>query len=206
MHKLGQFAPSRVVMAAAGLLVFLMGFVSPAAASEPAADRTTTRFEIMFMTNMIDHHAMAVHMAQMCRDKAVHGQLLTLCKDIRTGQRREIREMRSWLRDWYDTDHKLAKHMTDAEARLMHEMEAMPGRLFEIHFMTMMIPHHQQAIREATTCLDRADHRDLRQLCRNIIKTQTAEIRMMRSWLCQWYDRCDGRPEPGHPHGPGRVA
>ena len=82
----------------------------------------------------------------------------------------------------------------------MHDMPAMPGRLFEIHFMTMMIPHHQQAIREATTCLDRADHRDLRRLCRNIIKTQSAEIRMMRSWLCEWYDLCDGR-EHGHVHG-----
>ena len=205
MHQLRRFVPIGV-MAAAAAVALLVGFASPAAASEPARDGTTARVEIRFMTNMIDYHAMAVHMAAMCRDKAVHGKLLTLCKDIKTGQRREIREMRAWLRDWYDTDHKPAMHTTEAEARLMHEMEAMSGRLFEIHFMTMMIPHHQQAIREATTCLDRADHRDLRQLCRNIIKTQTAEIRVMRSWLCHWYDRCDGRPEPGHPHGHGRVA
>ncbi|MGE5765388.1 MAG: DUF305 domain-containing protein [Mycobacterium leprae] len=206
MYRLGSL--SRGVLAGVAAVALLVGFASSAAAREPAPNRSTARFEINFMKNMIDHHAMAVRMAEMCRDRAVHSQLRSMCKDIETSQRREIREMRSWLRDWYNTDHQPSMmHMPAGEMRRMHEMQMSSGRQFEIHFMTMMIPHHEQAIREAKTCRNRAHHGDLRQLCRNIIKTQAAEIRTMRSWLCKWYDRCDGRHEgrPGQGHH-GRAA
>ena len=34
-------------------------------------------------------------------------------------------------------------------------------------------------------------HEELRELCENIIATQTAEIELMQSWLCHWYGICE---------------
>lgn len=206
MHQLRR-AVSRPLIAAIAAVTLLVGFAPMAIASQPGPNRKTQRFEVRFMTNMIDHHGMAVMMAQMCRGKAVHPQLRALCRTIETSQRREIAQMRSWLRTWYRTDHAPAMHMSAAEMRRMHGMRGASGSAFEIRFMTMMIPHHAQAIREARTCLDRADHQQLRQLCRNIITTQSAEIRTMRTWLRQWYDHPgDRQGRRGHGPGPARVA
>jgi uncharacterized protein (DUF305 family) len=43
-------------------------------ASGPAPTQSATNFEIKFMTDMIDHHHMAVMMAEMCIAKAIHGR------------------------------------------------------------------------------------------------------------------------------------
>ena len=56
--------------------------------------------------------------------------------------------------------------------------------------MEMMIKHHEKAIKEGQHCLDKAYHTELRELCQNIIATQSAEIALMQTWLCQWYGEC----------------
>jgi uncharacterized protein (DUF305 family) len=70
-------------------------------ASAPAPSQSTTNFEITFMTDMIDHHHMAVMMAEMCIEKAIHTELRSLCDSIRTAQQAEIEEMQAWLQEWY---------------------------------------------------------------------------------------------------------
>ena len=48
---------------------------NPAGASEPAPDTSTARYEVRFMEGMIDHHMMAVMMAEMCVQYAIHEEL-----------------------------------------------------------------------------------------------------------------------------------
>ena len=55
-------------------------------ASAPTSSQSTANFEIKFLTDMIDHHHMAVMMAEICIPKAVHEQLRTLCQNITTAQ------------------------------------------------------------------------------------------------------------------------
>ena len=52
------------------------------------------------MEDMIDHHAMAVMMAEMCTMKVVHPELITLCQNIIASQSAEIQMMQTWLQDW----------------------------------------------------------------------------------------------------------
>jgi uncharacterized protein (DUF305 family) len=200
MHSLWRTF-TRSVTAVAAMLVLLVGAASAATAGQTAASRPTVPYDVRFMTHMIDHHAMAVQMAQVCERRAVHGQLRGLCASIATSQQREIRQMRTWLRAWYHTDH--APMMMPGMGRQMGLLRQFSGRMFEIHFMNMMIPHHEEAVRDGRTCVNRADHRELRRLCRNIIRTQTAEIRQMRGWLCAWYDQC-GQATPRE-HRRGRA-
>jgi len=171
-----------------------VGFsAAPAAADEPAPDRATARFEVDFLVGMIDHHAMAVEMADICLDKAVHEDLRAMCESIKTSQSRQIEEMQSWLADWYGVTHE--PEMKPGDMRQMERLASLSGAEFEIEFMESMIKHHRKAIREGETCLREAYHDDLIGLCENIIATQSAEIAQMQQWLCQWYDRCRGRDE-----------
>ena len=160
----------------------------PAAASQPAPDKGTAKYEIRFLTNMIDHHHMAIMMAELCETRATHDELRSLCTNIRTSQSQEMTRMQGWLRDWYGINHE--PEMKAADERMLAEMAAMSGEEFEIEFMEMMIEHHSKAIKEAQTCERRAFHAEIRQLCRNIISTQSQEMSQMRNWLCIWYGIC----------------
>ena len=154
-----------------------------------APDRRTARFEIDFMQDMIDHHAMAVEMAEICLTKAVHEELRAMCENIIAAQSAEIERMQTWLGDWYGISYE--PRMSRGDERMLDRLASLSGAEFEIEFMQMMIEHHERAIREAEACLQRAAHRQLRRLCENIIETQSAEIEQLQTWLCEWYQICE---------------
>ena len=70
-------------------------------ADQPAPAPNQSKYEIRFMTEMIDRHMMAVMMAQTCLTRAFHSELLQTCEQIIASQTQEIQTMQSWLRDWY---------------------------------------------------------------------------------------------------------
>lgn len=185
----------------------LLGFLAtlfvttPAAAIAPAPHPSIARFETRFMEDMIDHHAMAVEMAQLCVDKATHEELRALCQQIITAQQDEVANMQSWLLTWYNVSHE--PKMTRREERQLERLAALSGAEFETEFMVMMIKHHWTAVGTAMRCVGRAFHEELETLCEDIITTQIAEILQLRSWLCQWYALChyglDGKWRHPHP-------
>lgn len=157
-------------------------------ASSPADDRSTANFEVRFLTGMIDHHQMAVEMARICVQNAVHQELRAMCEDIIAAQLSEIEQMQTWLQQWYGISHEPV--MNPGDQRMMERLASLNGAEFEIAFMEMMVKHHEKAIKEARHCLDKAGHAELRTLCQNIIATQSAEISQMQTWLCEWYGQC----------------
>ncbi|EWT07763.1 hypothetical protein N864_23400 [Intrasporangium chromatireducens Q5-1] len=175
-----------------GVLSLSLGLVSPAQASEPASDPHAAAFEVDFLTGMIDHHEMAVMMAQPCLDKAVHEELASMCQSIITSQSAQIEMMQGWLQDWYGTSHEPT--MTKGQMRSMARLDRLTGAAYEIAFMRSMIRHHWGAVREASRCLARAEHPELLALCGRIERAQLVEIATMQRWLAQWYDAAGGRP------------
>jgi uncharacterized protein (DUF305 family) len=159
-----------------------------ASANTPAPTDETSRYEVDFMTGMIDHHAMAVEMANICLERASHAELLEMCNNIRAAQTSEIRTMQSWLAQWYGRDYK--PRMSKAERAQLRELSQASGPDFEIAFMQSMVEHHQAAIAEAGECLGSAYHRELIQLCGSIAAAQAQEIVTLRVWLCDWYRVC----------------
>jgi uncharacterized protein (DUF305 family) len=189
----GRARAARQILAAlvvAAIALFLTS--PPAAADEPAEDPDAATFEVEFLEEMINHHAMGVHMAEMCLDKAVHRPLLNLCEDIISAQAAEIELMQEWLADWYGIDHEPVMHDPVHHAQMM-ELEMLSGEEFEAAFLRMMAEHHVMAVDDSTACLDQAEHRELQSLCSSIIRSQAREIFRMEVWLCAWFGACDFR-------------
>jgi uncharacterized protein (DUF305 family) len=71
------------------------------------------------------------------------------------------------------------------------------------HFIEQMIPHHEDAITMANIALDKAEHREIKDLSQNIIKSQTGEINKMESWYKDWFgkDVPNTTAEAGHSMG-----
>ena len=187
-HALAKRNGTPVLLVIALVIVGLAAFAAPVAAEAPAPNPSTATFETRFMRRMIDHHTMAVEMAELCVEKAIHDELQDMCQEMVTTQSQEIELMQSWLSNWYEMTYE--PKMTSRAMRRMERMAAMDNEEFEIAFMKQMIHHHEDAIRDAKQCLKRVYHEDLLNLCRNIIETQSAEIIEMEAWLCEWYAIC----------------
>lgn len=183
-------SPLRPVVAAVLVLVASVALLTPggASASEPAPHAGTARFEVDFMTGMIDHHAMATEMGQLCLEKATHEELRSLCADIVASQSEEIETLQEWLSSWYGISYE--PQMKPGEMKQMERLARLSGAGFDVEFMEMMSRHHAKAVRMASRCVDRAHHKDLQALCGDIVTTQTAEIQLMQGWLCDWYSIC----------------
>ena len=167
--------------------------VSPVRAAAPAPDTATAKYEVRFMTNMIDHHTMAIMMAEVCVTKAIHEDLRELCRNIIETQSQERAMMQSWLQQWYGVSY--SPEMKPGMMNQIEKLSQLSGAEFEIEFMKNMIRHHYQAVIEGAHCMERAYHEELKTLCENIVQSQTQEIQTMRTWLCQWYSICNWGPK-----------
>ena len=156
--------------------------------SAPAPTPSQVNYEVDFMTDMIDHHQMAIMTSQLCVEKAIHEELRALCQEIIAAQQAEIQQMQTWLQEWYGITY--APEMKQSGMRMMEKLAALSPEEFEVAFMEMMIKHHAKAVKEGERCLEKAYHPELISMCEDIIETQSGEIALMQSWLCSWYGIC----------------
>jgi uncharacterized protein (DUF305 family) len=167
----------------------------PMKTTKPAASTASVeRYEIKFMKDMIEHHRMALMMAEECQERATHEELKEMCHAMEADQAAEIRQMRLWLHAWYKVH--VDSVMTHAQMKSMNGMASMKrlsrlsGSEYEIAFMKEMIKHHEMAIKRAAECTTRARHEELIEMCRAIETNQKREIEQMEEWLCKWYQQC----------------
>jgi uncharacterized protein (DUF305 family) len=183
-----RYLPPFILSTIAAVLSAVL--LAPAAgAAAPASDPEAASFEVEFLTGMIDHHQMALHMSELCLQKAERAEVLDLCGTIQSTQGAEIAEMQGWLVDWYGIQHEPMMDDPAHHAQMM-ELEGLSGADFEMAFLNMMSEHHAMAVEDGRACLGGAGHRELRALCRDIVVTQLREIARMESWRCRWYGDC----------------
>lgn len=190
------------------LAVLLVVGVSAALADAPIEGRSG-RAEVRFLEGMIDHHQMALDMANDCLEKAEAESVRELCAQIIVDQSAEIELMRGWLLAWYNiayTPMSMMDMMPSAPAagghagHAGHGGMAMPqsdppmmgmfaglnrlqGRAYDIAWLEAMIDHHDDALHMSQRILGRAQHADLIALANNIISAQSAEIALMESLI-----------------------
>lgn len=174
----------RVMLVAAVILSALVAIVNPALAAGPAPDTATAKFEVRFMEGMMEHHMMAVKMAEMCLEQAVHPELASMCEDIIVTQEAEMKQMHEWLMEWYGIEHEMPEMKMTGEMKHLMSLE---GTDFEETFLKTMIRHHWGAIVEARQAVERSYHPELREMGEDIIAAQSQEIEQMRTWLREWY-------------------
>lgn len=154
-------------------------------ANGPAPERDQRRFEINFLTEMIDHHFGAIKMSELCDGRTVHAELHQMCDEMKAAQAAEITMMQGWLQSWYGVSH--TPTLDRKMQRRIDALAKLSGAAFEKAFMAMMIPHHAEAIERSRDCLLQAYHAEMLNMCAKMLGAQGDEIAMMRLWLIEWY-------------------
>lgn len=151
--------------------------------------------EAGFARDMSVHHAQAVEMAGIVRDKTEDERIRTLATDIMLTQQAQIGQMRGWLDVWgvsptgpgpmmawmgHPTEGRMPGMATPEEINRLREASSTEAdRLF----LRLMIPHHQAAAPMAGAVLEQTDRPEVENLAEAIISSQKAEIRVMEDML-----------------------
>jgi uncharacterized protein (DUF305 family) len=211
--KRGASAPPSA--AAPWLLAVVFGFLAVTVlalylTSRPPGDDSA---EAGFARDMMVHHAQAVEMAELLRDKNVSPEIETLAADIALTQQAQIGQMQGWLAEWglpmtgtepamawmgHPTNDRMPGMATPKEIEALRK--ASP-EVAEGSFLRLMIPHHQAAVPMAEAVLDETDRPEVRQLAGAIVASQKAEIEVMRNLLEERkMKEGDSQPHDGHHH------
>jgi|SRR5215212_9624722 len=151
--------------------------------------------EAGFARDMSVHHAQAVEMAELLRDRTQSEEMRTLAADMALTQQGQIGQMEGWLAIWGlpNTGSEPAmswmgeptsKQMPGmATPEQINELSQASGEDADERFLQLMIPHHQAAIPMSEAILERTDRPEVKTLANAIISSQQAEIQMMQDKL-----------------------
>jgi uncharacterized protein (DUF305 family) len=177
VRQLAVLVAIAVVSVAAGMIVATGGSsddVPPTAASGP---------DLAFVNEMQDHHDVAIKMALTARRRGESRFVRGLAGDIVREQRAEIATLNSVRRPLIESGAILGElgvpdHLRGVERDAKKLTTASP---FDRTFIDVMVLHHQGAIRMARAQLVKGQNERLRRLARQIIATQSREIRAMNA-------------------------
>lgn len=148
-----------------------------------------------FARDMSVHHAQAVEMAGIVRDRTNDPAIRTLATDIVLTQQAQIGQMHGWLAAWglplTGTRPPMAWMGHPVEGRMpgmaspgeINRLRSAPPEEADRLFLRLMIEHHRAAIPMARAALERTDRPEVERLAGAILRSQRGEIRVMQKML-----------------------
>lgn len=163
----------------------------------------STSADAGFLRDMQTHHAQAVEMAMLVRDRSADPAIRTIAYDIALAQSQQAGVMYGWLEQWgLDQYGTPMAWMHDADAHAGHAapdvaapmpgmatpdqlagLEGASGADADRAFLTLMIAHHEGGIEMAEAAERLAAQPLVRDLAASMIEVQTAEIAAMQDLL-----------------------
>ena len=142
--------------------------------------------DAMFLQMMIPHHEQAVVMSDLALSNSKDADVLKLAKQIRDAQAPEIIKMQGWITDAglsQDPGHSMGDGMggmlSDSE---ISTLKGSTGKAFDKLFLSGMIAHHEGAI-HMVMMIENSPNSEISNLGKEIVKSQTAEIELMKQLL-----------------------
>ena len=193
----------RPAVFAAGLLVVALSVATGLLIGSRLGTPRDDSAEAGFARDMATHHAQAVDMSFVVRDKSSDQELRTLASDIVVTQSTQRGIFMGWLQQWELPQSSARPRMawmpghahtapatdgvalmlgmaSDAELRRLRDVS---GSDAEVQFLQLMIRHHEGGIVMARTLMVLSDRPELVQMAKSIEEGQRAEIVEMRNML-----------------------
>lgn len=199
-----------VALLVAGVLVAgAAAYMLSRPASPPADDSP----EAGFARDMQVHHAQAVEMSLIVREKSSDPTLRAMAYDVITSQQQQIGQMYAWLESWglpqtssrapmawmSGMEHSGMADMPSGSTSMtmlpdgrmpgmastadLARLKAAHGRSAEVLWLQLMIPHHQAGVMMAEAALQKSSDPQVVKLADAIRTAQLAEIDQMRQML-----------------------
>lgn len=134
-----------------------------------------------FLEGMLPHHQEAVDTAKevIARGGSTPG-IKKLAENIVVAQEKEIAMMKDWYQSWYGEVY--VADPKDYEP-MMRDLSALSGSALDKVFLEDMVMHHMGAVMMAQSVQPYIKHKEMTELTKAIMETQTAEIQLMRGMI-----------------------
>jgi uncharacterized protein (DUF305 family) len=197
-----------LLLAAAAVLLAALALWLYLTSAQPGDESA----EAGFTRDMSVHHAQAVEMAEIVRDKTESEEVRLLAADMALTQQGQIGRMQGWLDVWnlpatgaepamswmgHPTEGRMPGMASPGE---IERLRNAPPEEAEVMFFRLMIPHHQAAVPMAEAVMQRTDRPEVENLAGAIVASQKGEIEVMRGMLEE-----RGAEAPSGSHGDGHT-
>lgn len=188
-----SFGTVVIVAVFAVAVAALLGFLAGSSLQDDAPGDDSA--EAGFARDMAIHHAQAVEMAEIVRDRTTDPEIRLLASDIALTQQSQIGRFQGWLDAWglpatgADDPMTWMGHPTSgrmpgmASPEDVTSLQTLAPEEMDVRFLQLMIPHHQAGVLMADAIMDMTDRPEVEALARGISESQAAEIEYMRELL-----------------------
>ena len=151
--------------------------------------------DVGFARDMMMHHAQAVDMATLVRDRTDDLEMRQLALDIMLTQQAQIGQMQGWLTLWGYPIARMDSAMTwtgmpmsgpmpgMATPEQLNQLRKLEGIEADALFLQLMIPHHRGGVAMGEAALARTQRPEVRVLAQSIVDAQMSEIALMQELL-----------------------
>lgn len=160
--------------------------------SAPPPDGSYNDTDVMFLQMAVPQHEQGIEMAKLATDRASRDDVRDLAAAIAATQSDELTEMKDWLVKWnqpvaYDPDpnaHTGHGGMHGSDPAVLQVLRDTPaGPDFDARFLNLLTGHQHGAVELARMEEKDGRHPDARALASRIVKSRTAQIQQMGTYL-----------------------
>ena len=205
-HRIARSAGAATLTALLAVTAVACGTDDGAETSTQVSTTEHNDADVAFASDMLQHHAQALSMVDLTRDRPLDSKVQQLTEQIRDAQAPEIELFSDWLTEWGEEipptvrDHVNAGHGSDDSsdptadldhgdmpgmmtAEEMDELESASDSEFQTLWLEMMIEHHAGAVAMAEGHQEDGRYAPAVDLAGDIVESQSAEIEAMRGLL-----------------------
>ena len=188
--------PLWIAVAVIAALALVLTFAGPSIRAAFSPETTTSAdgeagyndVDVHFLGMMVPHHEQAIDMSDVLLASDVDdAEVRDLAQRIKEGQERENEQMRAWADEWgiQDDMEYHSKHIANGmfHPEQLAEFESKAGDDLRTAFLEMMHFHHNHVIKMTQDEVDRGGYEPLREMAKEMIEVQTAEMGEMEELL-----------------------
>jgi len=179
------------------LLVLVLGAFAATTAAATATPETQTTlktlsvlngasFDVAFMRALIPVHDEAVEIAMAATLNADHTQVLKWNQAVVERKSAEVRQMLGWLKQMGAPP---AKRNAGIQTASVKKMRSLKDAALEKAYLPLMAVHLEQSASLAQLAAKKANNPAVRSFAASVVKKETADAAMLRSWLKGWYGK-----------------
>lgn len=186
---------SGLVLAAGIVLALFIGGLGYLLGTRQLSMPGKDSVEVGFARDMITHHAQAVDLATLVRDRTEDPDMRLIALDMILTQQAQIGQMQGWLNVWGHPLASTTPAMTwmgmptsglmpgMAAPEQINQLRGLKGTEADGLFLQLMIAHHRSAVEMGSSILKSSKNPVVLALAQSIVASQASEISMMEEML-----------------------
>jgi len=184
----------RLIVVALLVLMISSPFAGAASpAPDPAvaslAKLSGAAFDAAYMRTLIPEHEESVEIAMAATLNADHSELLKWNQRMMERKNAQVRQMLAWLRE---AGTGPGQRYVGVVTPAVKKMRGLKSAGLERTYIPLIASHLERSAALSRLAVQKANRQEVRAMAQEIVRVESQEATMLRSWLKKWYPEARG--------------